>query len=328
MERPGIHISLIIPVFRDADVVLECLRSLTSDPDAADLDVVVVDDASGDDTPDRIAEARLPGVRLIKRSVNGGFARACSEGWRNRDPQRAIVGVLNADTVVEPGWLLACWNVLMADPGRGCVVPSVVRWDDPERLDSAGQSYATCGWGFRRGHDQPASTYDQVQDVFGPTGCAMLARADAIEACGGLFREEFECYYEDTELGFRLHRGGFRCTHVPAARVRHRISLTYDRIPRRRAYFVSRNSTVLFWTAVPVRRWWSAVPQRCCLSAMLAIKAIRQRCLMAFLRGRLEAWPMIVRGPSLRRSRAAQTFSRGWLKEVRRSRAAAREAQR
>ncbi|MCH2133833.1 MAG: glycosyltransferase family 2 protein [Phycisphaerales bacterium] len=318
MERPGSRISLIIPVFRDADVVLECLRSIVDDPDAQGLDIVVVDDASGDETPSRIAEARLPGVRLIRREQNGGFARACMEGWRQRDQNREVVGVLNADTVVEPGWLRACLDVLLADDTRGCVVPSVVQYDDPDRLDSAGQCYAACGWGYRRGHAMPASTCATITDVFGPTGCALLAKAEAIEQCGGLFREDLECYYEDTELGFRLHRGGYRCTHVPAARVRHRISLTYDRIPRRRAYFVSRNSTALFWTAVPIRRWWSAIPQRCLLGGMLMIKSIRQRCLGPFLRGRLEAWPMILRGPSLRRSGADRTFSRGWLKEVRR----------
>ena len=146
----------------------------------------------------------------------------------------------------------------------------------------------------------------------------MLARADVIENCGGLFREDFECYYEDTELGFRLQQSGFKCLHVPGARVQHRISKAYDRIPRRRAYFVSRNSTVLFWTAVPVRRWWSAIPQRCLLTTLLAARALRMRCLIPFIRGRLEAWPLIFKGPSLRRSGA--TLSKGWLSEARQAR--------
>ena len=53
MERPGAQVSLIIPVFRDADIVLECLASITDDPGCDGIDIVVVDDASGDDTPDR-----------------------------------------------------------------------------------------------------------------------------------------------------------------------------------------------------------------------------------------------------------------------------------
>ena len=317
MERPGSRISLIVPVFRDADVVLACLRSILADPDAEGLDLIVVDDASGDDTPDRIVEAHLPGVRVIRRERNGGFARACGEGWRQRDPSREAVGVLNADTLVEPGWLSACLATLLSDPECGCVVPSVVQQDDPEQLDSAGQIYTVPGWAGRRGHGRPATEYASTEAVFGPTGCAMLARAEVIENCGGLFREDFECYYEDTELGFRLQQSGFKCLHVPGARVQHRISQAYDRIPRRRAYFVSRNSTVLFWTAVPVRRWWSAIPQRCLLTTLLAIQALRKRCLIPFIRGRLEAWPLIFKGPSLRGSGAA--LSRGWLSEARRA---------
>ena len=318
MERPGSRISLIVPVFRDADVVLECLRSILADPDAKGLDLIVVDDASGDDTPDRISEAHLAGVRVIRRDHNGGFARACAEGWRNRDASREVIGVLNADTVVEPGWLSACLEQLLGDLQCGCVVPSVVRHDDPERLDSAGQLYTVPGWAGRRGHGRLAADYASTESVFGPTGCAMLARADVIENCGGLFREDFECYYEDTELGFRLQQSGFKCLHVPGARVQHRISQAYDRIPRRRAYFVSRNSTVLFWTAVPVRRWWSAIPQRCLLTTLLAARALRMRCLIPFIRGRLEAWPLIFKGPSLRRSGA--TLSKGWLSEARQAR--------
>lgn len=319
MSSTGSQVSLIIPVFRDADVVLECLRSITADPDATGLDLVVVDDASGDDTPNRIAAERFPGVRLIRRDANGGFARACGDGWRHRDSSREFIGVLNADTIVEPGWLKHCIEALQADPKRGCAVPSVVRHDEPSQLDSAGQSYSSCGWGFRRGHDQPVHEFSEMQDVFGPTGCAMLSKAESVEAAGGLFRENFECYYEDTELGFRFHQAGYRCTHVPESRVRHRISRTYDRIPRRRAYFVSRNSTILFWTAVPVRHWWSAIPQRCLLTALLAVQAIRGRCFIPFLRGRLEAWPMIFRSPSLRRSTADRFFSRGWIREARRT---------
>ncbi|MBG84576.1 MAG: hypothetical protein CMJ40_08525 [Phycisphaerae bacterium] len=319
MERPGAQVSLIIPVFRDADMVLECLASITDDPGCDGIDIVVVDDASGDDTPDRIESAGLPGVRLIRRAVNGGFARACSEGWRNRDVNRTIVGVLNADTVVEPGWLKPCLDVLLSDGGCGCVVPSIVDYHTPSVLDSAGQSYAACGWGFRRGHQQHTEDLDNREQIFGPTGCAMLARADVIEECGGLFREDLECYYEDTELAFRLHRFGHETWHVPESRIRHRVSAAYDKIPRRRAYFVSRNSTLLFWTAVPVRLWWSAIPQRSLLSLLLMMKALRQKCLIPFIRGRLEAWPMIVRSGSLRSRAASSLFTRNWLGQKNRS---------
>ena len=315
MERPGAQVTLIIPVFRDADMTLECLNSIANDPGCEGLEILVVDDASGDDTPDRIESAAIPGVRIIRRERNGGFARACEDGWRHRDVRRPIIGVLNADTVVEEGWLKACVEVLLKETACGCVVPSVVDYYTPSILDSAGQSYAACGWGYRRGHQQQTDSLDAVEEIFGPTGCAMLAKADVIQQCGGLFREDLECYYEDTELSFRLHRAGFQTLHVPAARIRHRVSAAYDRIPRRRAYFVSRNSTLLFWTAVPIRMWWSAIPQRCLLSLMLMAKAIRQRCLVPFVRGRLEAWPMILRSRSLRSKSATRLFSRNWISQ-------------
>tara|TARA_B100001059_G_scaffold113776_2_gene113947 strand:+ start:2374 stop:4221 length:1848 start_codon:yes stop_codon:yes gene_type:complete len=319
MERPGTQVTLIIPVFRDADMVIECLTSITDDPDCDGLDIIVVDDASGDDTPDRIESAAMTGVRMIRREHNGGFARACAEGWRNRDVNRPIIGVLNADTVVEEGWLKTCVDVLLKNPDCGCVVPSVVDYHTSSILDSAGQSYASCGWGYRRGHQQQTDSLDSVEEIFGPTGCAMFAKVDVIEECGGLFREELECYYEDTELSFRLHRAGYGTLHVPDARVRHRVSAAYDRIPRRRAYFVSRNSTLLFWTAVPVRMWWSAIPQRCLLTLMLMVKSARQKCLIPFVRGRIEAWPMILRSRSLRSKSAARLFSRNWLSQKNKS---------
>ena len=48
MERPGAQVTLIIPVFRDADMTLECLNSIANDPGCEGLEILVVDDASGD----------------------------------------------------------------------------------------------------------------------------------------------------------------------------------------------------------------------------------------------------------------------------------------
>ena len=318
MERPGEQVSLIIPVFRDADIVLACLTSIVEDPGCHGMDIIVVDDASGDDTPDRIEAAGFPGVRVVRRDSNGGFARACCDGWSRRDANRPIIGVLNADTLCDAGWLKPCLDELDRNEQTGCVVPSILDNNDPSVLDSAGQSYTSFGWGHRRANRLPAEELKEVSEVFGPTGCCLMAKVKVIEACGGLFREDLECYYEDTELSFRLHVGGYRTLHVPESRIRHRISTAYDSIPRRRAYFVSRNSTLLFWTAVPRSLWWSAIPQRAILGILLLVKSMREGCLVPFMRGRLEAWPMILKSTSLRSKSARRLFSKHGFSEIRR----------
>jgi len=191
------------------------LQSQTRKPDR----IILVDNASLDQ-PIEVDEPWLSEVELIRLNENIGFAAA-----NNRAIERLTgvdwVALLNPDAFAEPDWLEHLLFAADRYPEVGsfsCRMLDAVR---PEILDGAGDVYCVSGRAFRRGHGERASRqYLLEEEVFAPCAGAALYRASALIEVGG-FDEDFFCYMEDVDLGFRLRLLGYRCVYVPQAVVRH-----------------------------------------------------------------------------------------------------------
>lgn len=71
------------------------------------------------------------------------------------------------------------------------------------------------------GHSAPvASCTEPCREVFSPCAAAALYRRSALRAVGG-FDEDYFCYVEDVDLGFRLRLAGHKALYVPDAVVHH-----------------------------------------------------------------------------------------------------------
>ncbi len=265
--------SILIPTYRSADIACECLESLQASVDFKKAEVIVIDDASKDGPAERI-EKRFPDAIVVHRGSNGGYAKAVNDGFTRASPSREFVAVLNDDTVVDRGWLNHAVAALDANPRLGSVAPMITLYNDTSILDSAGLCYSISGWAYRRGHGKPvAPPYTEPEPVFGPTGCALVLRREALAGGEVLFREDLECYYEDIDLAFRLRRSGWSCHYVPDVVVRHRVSHSYERLASRKAFCVSRNIELIFWTYMPRHLMWWAVPHHLLLVLLQAVRS-------------------------------------------------------
>jgi GT2 family glycosyltransferase len=110
----------------------------------------------------------------------------------------------------------------------------------------------------QRGHGLPAAAFDRPEEVLFPSGCAALYRAELFRNLGG-FDTDFFLYCEDTDLGLRARRAGWRCLYAPDAVVYHRYSYSAGRASPAKAYYVERNRIFTVIKNFPV--WiWPAVP--------------------------------------------------------------------
>jgi GT2 family glycosyltransferase len=92
---------------------------------------------------------------------------------------------------------------------------------DPTKLDGAGDAYHISGLVWRMGHGEPDKEVDAHEtEVFSPCAAAALYRHSALLALGG-FDEDYFCYVEDVDLGFRLRLAGHRCLYVPQSVAHH-----------------------------------------------------------------------------------------------------------
>jgi len=242
-------LSIVIVSWNVRDLLDRALRSVfAAGEETLDLDVVVVDSASSDGTPQLVRE-RYPQVRLIASDENLGFARGNNVGIR--EATHGLILLLNADTLVQ-GDALATLVAHMATHAEvGVVGPRLLNADGTTQ--SSRRRYPTLPILFfestwlqplapRRWlarfyvEDRPD---DREQTVDWITGAAMLVRRQVIEDVGGL-DEGFFMYSEELDWCRRIGVAGWQIAYTPAAQIVHYGGKSSEQVaPARHIYFQS-----------------------------------------------------------------------------------------
>lgn len=209
-------VSIVIPVHGKWGYTRECLRSLAATKTQASLEVVVVDDASPDDT--RAHLRAIPGVRVVAHDTNTGFVGACNSGIGAARGE--LVVLLNNDTRVEPGWLDPLIERI-ADPTIGLVGSKLIY--PTGLLQEAGGVIFSDGSGLNYGKLQrpDAPEFNYARDVDYCSGASVMARASDLRRLGGLSDEFAPAYYDDTDLAFSIRSLGLRVVYEPRSVVVH-----------------------------------------------------------------------------------------------------------
>ncbi len=285
MTRP--ICSVVIPTYNGRHLLEICLASIARHkPADISVEVIVADDASGDDTLTWIAQAH-PLVRVVRLERNGGFCAAANAGIAAAEGE--FIQLLNNDTEVSAGWIEA-GLAPFADPHVGSVAPLVLVRSDPSRVDSAGDSYAIVGWPSKRGHGESSASWTEhpSDPVFGASGSSAFYRAEALRKVGA-YDPSFGSYYEDVDLAFRLRWAGYACLYAPTCRILHEVSASYDHGRPTLQRRMSRNAEILFWTDLPLRWLFAAlVPHLVFIAAQGSWRLARGRA-RPFLMGKIDA---------------------------------------
>jgi GT2 family glycosyltransferase/glycosyltransferase involved in cell wall biosynthesis len=234
-------VSVVVVNYRGADDTITCLRALREDLDypADRLEVVCVDNASGDGGVDRI-RAAAPWVTLVEAPENLGFAGGCNLGVSRATGD--VVAFLNNDARPHRDWLRAGVRVLAEDPGVGAVASKVLDWDG-RVIDFVDGGLTWFGMGYKRHAGQPDDgSHDVPRDVLFGTGSALLVRAGLFRSLGG-FDERFFMFYEDVDLGWRLNLRGWRVRYEPSSLTYHRHHASMSAVDSsRELYLLERNA--------------------------------------------------------------------------------------
>ena len=222
-----------------------CIESILANSSAAELKIIVVDNASQDDSMRLLGEkyAGNEQVELIRLDDNYGFSYANNVGIDRAKEQGAdYVMLLNNDTEIMPDMLSQLWECAKRHPGS-VAVPKIYYSDDRKRLWSAGGSFSPVI--KKAGHigldETDQGQYDQERETGFATGCCLWIPMEVIEKAGTL-DARFFLYYEDTEYSFRLHRMGIPIYYCPRAVMYHKVGAsTRGADSALCAYYIARN---------------------------------------------------------------------------------------
>lgn len=210
--RPAVY----IPNFNGSQVIGRALRSLREQ--SRPLDVVVVDNGSGDGTP-ALLHDEFPEVTVLSLERNIGFGPALNHAVREHRADPLIF--LNSDVECEPRFVEALLDA--AAEGVQSVAGVLLQERAPELIDSAGVVADRTLMGFDYLHGEPRAAASTAPNPLGPTGGAALYDRRAFEAVDG-FDERIFLYYEDLDLALRMAAGGARCRLAPDAAALHAYS--------------------------------------------------------------------------------------------------------
>ena len=225
---PMPRVSIIIVTYNSAGHIEGCLESLTRGRPHVDHEVVIVDNASTDGTPDLI-RSRWPGARVVAAGGNVGFARANNIGFRQTFGELALL--LNPDTVVHPGAVDTLVGVL--DQRRDAAVVG------PRLVDAHGRAELSFGAlmsplaelrqkvlvkGHERGVPALSGLVERMtrrpQEVDWVSGACLLTRRADAEAVG-LMDERFFMYTEDVDFCAAIRARGRTILFTPEAEITH-----------------------------------------------------------------------------------------------------------
>ncbi|WP_019856073.1 glycosyltransferase [Actinopolyspora mortivallis] len=210
-------VSVVIPVHGEWEYTRRCLLSLSGHRSSVPFEVIVVDDASPDDSAWYLE--RCGGVRLVRTESNLGFVGACNLGAEHA--RGRLLFFLNNDAEVTESWLDELVAAVDSDERIGLVGAKLV-YPDGRLQECGGIVWSDgSGWNLGRGGDPGAAEHNVLRDVDYCSGAALLVRAGVFSELGGFDTRYSPAYYEDTDLAFAVRRAGYRTVVQPAASVVH-----------------------------------------------------------------------------------------------------------
>ncbi len=233
-------VAVVIVNYKGRDDTLECLASLAAFTYLR-VAVYVVDQASGDGTPDAV-RAAFPDVRVIENRENNGFAGGNNVGIRQALADGVdYVFLLNNDTTVAPNLLEPLVKLMAGDETIGACGPQMRYFDAPETVWSDGGSVDWRGRSTLLGDGETANDPpDEPRDVPFVVGAGLIAPRRVWETVG-LLDERYFLYYEETDWCARVRKAGYRIVSCPSAVLWHKISRSTGASSPLTLYYMRRN---------------------------------------------------------------------------------------
>jgi GT2 family glycosyltransferase len=246
-------VSVVIVIYNDWPDAVRLVQVLAcaAEVQAGQAEIVLVDNASQGPIPPEL-HAPAPGVFLVQRGHNGGFAAGVNSGWHAARGRWLVL--LNPDVVVAEGWLAELFARVRRLEAAPAPAPGIVgfglRNADGSRQPSVGSfpSLPRTLWEQlipRSRRKYQADWRTRPGPVPWVTGACMLVNTRMLAELGGM-DEDFFLYYEEVALCRSALRAGWRVEYDPGLAATHLYPLQNRALsPKMRV--ITRHSKLLYF---------------------------------------------------------------------------------
>lgn len=225
-ETNKVNTTVIIPNYNGLEFLKKCVAALKGQT-YTDFLILVVDNGSTDGSRAYLERLDYDKIKYIFLNENTGFSNAVNVGIVAANTKYVVL--LNNDTEALPDYLAELIKPF-EEPGAeriAAVSPMMLKLNQPELLDDAGDGYSILGWAYQRGTGQKVATagLKKRKKIFSACAGAAAYRKSALEeikyAPGVYFDPLHFAYLEDLDVSFRLRIHGYNIVYAPEAKVLH-----------------------------------------------------------------------------------------------------------
>jgi len=227
----SVDCSIIIPTYNTRELTRQCIQTLLLDPPKLSFEIIVVDNHSSDQTLEALIKD-FPKIQLLRNESNLGFSKACNRAAKVASGQ--FLCFLNSDTMHSGPAITRLAEWLRQNPQTGIAGPELRSPDgrliqmswvwnpilEGELFQQYLAPYSLRRSAFKRwcvGWLQRKSRHVSII-----CGACLMIRREAYDQIHG-FDEDFELYFEDSDLCYRCGKAGWNIDFVADAKITHHL---------------------------------------------------------------------------------------------------------
>jgi GT2 family glycosyltransferase len=263
-------LDIVIVNWNTREALADCVVSIGAAADGVSISrVVIVDNASSDDSLDLAVNAAQIPLTVERNASNAGFAAACNQGAAGSTADYLLF--LNPDTRLERDTLARTLAYLDQPENRDVGICGIRLLDDEGRLTTSAARFPTprviVGQATGLSRVLPAvfpphlltpADCPDTRDVDQVIGAYFVIRRPLFEQLGG-FDERFFVYFEEVDLSLRARLAGYRSVYYAGATAHHTGGLSSAQVKAARLFYSLRGRLLYAWKHYSFpERWFVA----------------------------------------------------------------------
>jgi GT2 family glycosyltransferase len=229
--------SLIIVNYNTKELLKNCLKSVFRHYSVNEVEIIVVDNNSGDGSVEMVKNNFGQRIKLIVNKKNIGFGPANNQGTEAAGGE--FLFFLNSDTIIKEDIFTPFKKIFSTQPRLGIVAPRLLLPNGQPQPYAFGQfpSLSKLLWGKVGFSQQTDWLADKdLYFVDWVSGAAMMVRRNIFNQIGG-FDENFFMYFEDIDLCWRIKQRGWQVTVCPKVSLIHFVGQSAGGFKQRKKYY-------------------------------------------------------------------------------------------
>lgn len=224
-------LSIIILSFNTKKLTKKCLDSIFKYPPRFQFEVLVVDNASKDNSPEMIRN-NFPHAKLIVNKENRGYAKANNQAAKVAKGKYFLL--LNSDTKLQKGNLEKMISYLKSHPDAGAVTSKLINPDGTTQyyyhrkfpnffyfVASVLEHYFKINTILARNYFMLDDKFEKETEIDQAAGTVLMISAKTTKEIHGLFDNRFPLFFNDTDLCLRIKKAGLKIILLPNVKVMH-----------------------------------------------------------------------------------------------------------